>query len=129
MNFGYIAWVGLGGGIGSLMRWQLGLVFQEKYRGSFPASTFIINITGAFALGFLSTYFSIYWQNSYSDFLNAGIYTGLIGGYTTFSTMQLEALKLVNKSERNLALFYLFLSVIAGLLSAWAGISIANTIV
>lgn len=122
-----IVFVGLGGGFGSLLRWYLGLLVGERYRGTFPASTFIINITGAFVIGFLSVYFSIHWQDRYGSFLNAAILTGVLGGYTTFSSMQLDAWKLVDKKARNLALFYLILSVVAGLLSAWAGAAIANS--
>ncbi len=44
--------VGSGGGIGSLLRWWIGRLVGERYHGTFPLSTFIINISGAFVIGF-----------------------------------------------------------------------------
>ncbi len=126
MKFLDIIWVGLGGGVGSLLRWWIGRLVGERYNGSFPLSTFIINISGAFVIGLLTVYFALDWTHRYGSMLNAGILTGVLGGYTTFSTMQLDAAKLSNKSEAGQAIFYLGLSVLAGLFSAWLGAGLAR---
>ncbi|MEQ4690413.1 fluoride efflux transporter FluC [Providencia manganoxydans] len=52
--------------------------------------------------------------------------TGLLGGYTTFSSMQLDALKLTQTKQKMLALFYLLLSIIAGLMAAFFGAWLIN---
>ncbi|MGG4663965.1 fluoride efflux transporter CrcB [Providencia vermicola] len=118
--------VGTGGGIGSLLRWWIGRLVGERYHGKFPLSTFIINISGAFVIGFLSRYFSIDWDDRYGIFLQSAILTGLLGGYTTFSSMQLDALKLTQTKQKLLALFYLLISVLFGLAAAFIGAWLAN---
>lgn len=118
--------VGSGGGIGSLLRWWIGRLVGERYHGKFPLSTFIINISGAFVIGFLSRYFAIDWDDRYGTFLQSAILTGLLGGYTTFSSMQLDALKLTQIKQKLLALFYLLLSVLFGLAAAFIGAWLAN---
>lgn len=118
--------VGSGGGIGSLLRWWIGRLVGERYHGTFPLSTFIINISGAFVIGFLSRYFAIDWDDRYGTFLQSAVLTGLLGGYTTFSSMQLDALKLTQTKQKLLALFYLLLSVLFGLAAAFIGAWLAN---
>lgn len=121
-----IALVGAGGGIGSLLRWWIGRLVGEKYHGKFPLSTFIINVSGAFIIGFLSSYFLLDWDDRYGSFLQSAILTGLLGGYTTFSSMQLDALKLTQAKQKMLALLYLLLSIIAGLIAAFFGAWLIN---
>ena len=78
-----IMWVSLGGGFGSL-RWWIGRLISEHYHGAFPLGTFVINISGAFVIGYLSVLFAVDWRDRYGAALNAGVLTGLLGGYTTF---------------------------------------------
>jgi fluoride ion exporter CrcB/FEX len=49
-----VMWVGPGGGLGSVLRWWVGRVVGERYHGDFPLGTFLINISGAFLIGYLS---------------------------------------------------------------------------
>ncbi|AWC95581.1 TPA: fluoride efflux transporter CrcB [Morganella morganii subsp. morganii] len=120
-----IFWVGIGGGSGSLLRWWVGKLTGERYHGHFPLGTFIINVSGAFVIGFLSTLFVIDWHDRFGSFLHAAILTGILGGYTTFSSMQLDAAKLVNSKQRMLAFGYLLISVVAGLAAAALGVWLA----
>jgi fluoride exporter len=119
-------WVFLGGGAGSMLRWSIGRLVDEHYRGGFPLATFLINVSGAFVIGFLSVLFGVDWHDRYGTQLNAGILTGVLGGYTTFSSMQLDAAKLADKSRRGAALFYVLISVVAGLVAAGLGAFLAR---
>jgi fluoride exporter len=123
-----VLWVGLGGGLGSVLRWWIGRVVAERYTGKFPLGTFLINISGSFVIGYLSVLFNVDWHNRYGHgmVLNAFILTGVLGGYTTFSTMQLDAAKLAGKNRGHLASFYLLLSVGVGLLVASLGAALAR---
>ncbi len=47
-------WVGLGGGLGSMLRWWIGRLVGERYRGNFPLGTFLINVSGTFLIGYLA---------------------------------------------------------------------------
>ncbi len=116
-----VMWVGLGGGIGSLLRWWIGLGVDKIYKGSFPLGTFLINISGAFVIGYLSILFSVDWRDRYGDLMNAAVLTGILGGYTTFSSMQLDAAKLSTTRGRAIAAGYLIISVLVGLAAAALG--------
>lgn len=120
--------VGLGGGLGSLLRWWVGRIVGERYKGDFPLGTFLINISGSFVIGYLSVLFTVDWHNRYGHgmVLNAFVLSGVLGGYTTFSTMQLDATKLAGKRRNVLAAFYLLLSVAAGLVAASLGAALAR---
>ena len=121
-------WVGLGGGMGSVLRWWIGRLVGERYKGRFPLGTFLINISGSLAIGYLSVLFNVDWHNRYGHgmVVNALVITGVLGGYTTFSSMQLDAARLADEQQPRLAGFYLFLSVATGLLAALAGAALAR---
>lgn len=121
-------WVGLGGGLGSVLRWWVGRLVGEGYKGRFPLGTFLINISGSLLIGYLSVLFNVEWHNRHGHgmVLNALVITGVLGGYTTFSSMQLDAARLAATQHAHLAVFYLFLSVAAGLVTALAGAALAS---
>lgn len=116
-----VMWVGLGGGIGSLLRWWIGLRVGKIYKGDLPLGTFLINISGAFVIGYLSILFNVDWRDRYGDLMNAAVLTGILGGYTTFSSMQLDAAKLATARGRAIAAGYLIISVVVGLIAAAFG--------
>jgi fluoride exporter len=118
--------VGLGGGLGSVLRWSVGRLIGERYHGDFPLGTFLINVSGALAMGYLSTLFNVDWHVRHGTALNSAVLTGLLGGYTTFSTMQLDAVKLSGKRGAFSAGFYLMLSLATGLLTAGLGGALAR---
>lgn len=113
--------MGLGGGTGSLLRWWVGLAVSKLYRGHFPLGTFLINVSGALIIGYLSALFGIDWRERYGEWLNAGLLTGVLGGYTTFSSMQLDAAKLAHAHQRLIAAGYLIVSVVTGVAAAACG--------
>jgi fluoride exporter len=123
-----VMWVGLGGGLGSVLRWWVGRLVGERYHGDFPLGTFLINVSGTFLIGYLSVLFGVDWHDRYGHgmVLNAFVLTGILGGYTTFSSMQLDAVKLSEKKRAGLATCYLLLSVAAGLLLGELGAALAR---
>jgi CrcB protein len=54
-----IVWIGLGGGLGSLLRWWIGRVVGDRCHGDFPLGTFLINVSGALVIGYLSVLFGV----------------------------------------------------------------------
>jgi CrcB protein len=121
-----VMWVGLGGGLGSLLRWLIGRGVGERYHGDFPVATILINASGAFAIAYLSVLFKVDWHDRYGTALNSAVLTGMLGGFTTFSSMQLDAVKLARKSGGMRAASYLLLSILAGLLAAVLGGALAR---
>ncbi|MBI3795550.1 MAG: fluoride efflux transporter CrcB [Deltaproteobacteria bacterium] len=116
-----VALVFIGGASGSVLRWLVGLGIGERYKGGFPLGTFVINVTGAFLIGFLSTLFNVDWKDRYGSNLTAFALTGVLGGYTTFSSYQLDTANLYNQKERGVAALYWISSVGAGLVTAALG--------
>lgn len=121
-----IMWVCVGGGIGSLLRWWIGQFIDARMPSAFKYSTLFINITGAFVIAYLSAALAIGWQQRYGDMMSSLMLTGVLGGYTTFSTMQLDAVKMVEGKRAGMALFYLAVSVVGGLIAAAAGVAVAK---
>jgi CrcB protein len=113
-----------------VLRWWIGRLVGERYKGHFPLGTFLINISGSLVIGYLSVLFNVDWHNRYGHgmVLNALVITGVLGGYTTFSSMQLDAARLAAKQHARLAAFYLLLSVATGLLAALAGAALARAL-
>ena len=101
--------VGVGGFFGGLCRFQIGKVLSKKCASSFPFSTFMINITGAFLLGALTG--SGVTGNTY---LLLG--EGFLGAYTTFSTLMFEHHHLATGDRKRMALLYLSGTVVIGVI-------------
>ncbi|MGE5633033.1 MAG: fluoride efflux transporter CrcB [Caulobacteraceae bacterium] len=106
--------VGIGGLFGSITRYFLGKLISEKATTLFPLGTFIINITGAFLLGIIST---IKIDNNLYILLG----DGFLGAYTTFSTFMYEGFYLFHEKEKLNAFTYIFLSLIVGVLGYATG--------
>jgi CrcB protein len=81
----------------------------------------VINVTGAFVMGLLSTLLGVDWRNRFGSSSTALVLTGLLGGYTTFSSYELDAATAYNQRERGMAFLYWVGSVAAGLLAAALG--------
>jgi fluoride exporter len=100
-----------GGAIGALARVQLSRAFPAT-AGSWPWVTFTINLAGAFMLGYFVT--RLQERLPLSTLRRPLLATGLCGAFTTFSTVQLEALRMIDDHREGLALAYLAASVIGG---------------
>ena len=96
----------VGGGIGSVLRWLCSTVISSHW------GTFIVNVVGAFCIGMAYTYFQKH--TGLSITAKTFIMTGLLGGFTTFSTFALESADLMKAGHTGTALLYVLLSVLVG---------------
>ena len=119
--------VAIGGGAGSLLRWFVGKLIPTS-AGEIPWSTVLINLSGAFVIAYLSVLFSVEWHDRYGTALNSAVLTGFLGGYTTFSTMQLDAAKLQMSGHTGKAAIYLIGSVVMGVALAGLGVWLARSV-
>lgn len=109
--------VGLGGAIGTVCRYLIGLLDVQPQNG-FPVKTLLINILGAFVIG-LVTALSV--KNSALDpKLVLMLKVGVCGGFTTFSTFAFETGDLMQKGHTGVALAYVLLSVTLGVLAVFS---------
>jgi CrcB protein len=113
-----------GGGAGATCRYVAGRFIGQRYGGEFPLGTILINATGCFVLGLLSSLLAATHRDV--SLATALLATGFLGGYTTFSTYALESVVLVNDGSRLLAFANLAGSVMVGLLAAAAGAGVAS---
>lgn len=115
--------IGVGGALGSLARWGVGELLPWSGR-TFPWATFIENVSGGLALGFLMVFVVEVWPPR--RYLRPFLGVGLLGGYTTFSTYMLEARHLLAQAQVGTAFAYLGGSLLAGLAAVWLGIGTAR---
>ncbi len=119
--FGYdnreLAAVFAGGAIGTAARAALGTLAVSD-PGRWPWPTFVVNIVGAFLLGYFTT--RLLERLPPSSYRRPMLGTGLCGGLTTFSTMQVETLKMIEHHHYGLAAGYTLASTVAGLLAVYA---------
>lgn len=106
-----LAAVFAGGFVGALARYGLAEAFVQK-PGQWPWATFIANIVGTFALGYFAT--RLQERLPLSAYRRPFLATGFCGALTTFSTMQLELLRMLDRSDLLLAAGYTAASVAAG---------------
>ena len=113
--------VGIGGFLGSIARYKVGgFVLQQSGDWRFPLSTFCVNVIGCFVLGALAGF------GERQPFLSAEtrlfLFTGLLGGFTTFSAFGAEGVHLLRRGDVGVALSYAGLSVACGFAAVWAGL-------
>jgi CrcB protein len=114
------------GTLGCLARYGMTNLVQTIYGRNFPYATLSINIGGSFLMGFL--FVETLERLTVSPELRTGILTGFIGGYTTFSTFEMELLLLVEQGAALKALVYLALSICLGFGAAFGGAYIARNL-
>ncbi|KGM51420.1 hypothetical protein N792_09720 [Lysobacter concretionis Ko07 = DSM 16239] len=115
--------VGLGGFIGSVARYKLGgLVLHLTAQERFPYSTFAVNILGCLAIGLLAGLAERY--ELFGPGTRLFLFTGLLGGFTTFSAFGLDAMFLVRRGELLVAALYAGASVVLGITAVWLGLKL-----
>ena len=111
--------VGIGGCLGSILRFWLGSYIGSKMGTRFPYGTFVVNITGSFLIGLVLALLTA--RTQWSANWRYLIPIGFIGGYTTFSSFEFETLRTMQDGRIGLGLLYVATSVIAGLVAVWGG--------
>lgn len=109
----------LGGGFGAVLRYAIGTAVASRYSTRLPLGTFFINVSGSFFIGLLMTLFT----ERYVMHPNWRLFlvTGVLGGYTTFSSFEYEVLLAGQSESPALALLYVMSSVGFGFLAVWLG--------
>ncbi len=114
------------GGAGTLARYGLDGWIQYRTGPGFPFGILTINLLGCFLLGTIGQYSLNHL--SVSPDLRIGLTTGLMGGFTTFSTFGWDSVRMIEQGEWPRALIYIVASVLGGLLAVMLGIRLGDTI-
>ncbi len=127
-------WVFLGGGIGSVLRYSIGLLVANlapeeaepsHWLTMYPVATLMVNILGCGLIG-------VAWgmtnpTSTSHDTIRIALIVGVLGGFTTFSAFGWETLQLIQEQRIGSAGAYVLISVLGGLAAAWSGYSIAHS--
>jgi CrcB protein len=108
MSLATLGAVFFGGGFGAALRWIVATLV-----GGGPWAIFLINVTGSVVMGLLAGLFAQRWSAPME--LRTFLTTGILGGYTTFSTFSLDAVQLIERGQWGQAALYVVGSVVAGI--------------
>jgi CrcB protein len=117
--------VGIGGGLGAMLRYGVQQAFQSSGIVRFPWGTFLVNVSGSFLMGIAAAWFL---RHEVSPSWRLFVTVGLLGGYTTFSAFAWEIYDLANRGAATHSLLYAGGSVIVGLAALLAGIAFARSL-
>lgn len=116
--------VGMGGFIGSVLRYLLGGAVQSSMkRLDFPYGTLVVNLIGCLVIGLLAQYGES--RGAFSNESRAFIFIGVLGGFTTFSAFGNETVNLIRESFVTNAMLNVGANVMLGLLAVWLGRTIS----
>lgn len=118
--------IALGGAAGSLLRYLVSGIVQTSSGSFFPLGTLSVNTIGCFIVGITGALF-------FGPFLireeyRLGLMVGILGGFTTFSAFGWETLSMINDGEMVKALANIAANNILGLIAAWTGFHITQSI-
>lgn len=116
--------VALGGGLGTSARYGLVVMTAPVTPPSFPWVTLLINLVGSFGLGLILTLVIEIWPPT--RYVRPFVGIGLLGGFTTFSTLAVESSRLIDAGQASLSMAYLVASLVAGMLSCALGAALAR---
>ena len=121
-----LLYVAGGSAAGGVCRYLLTVLLQPRTPAAFPLGTFVVNLTGAIAIGFVLRWTLA--SPGVSPEMRALLTTGFLGGYTTFSTFSYETIALIDAGEPRKAAVYVIASVVLSLLGTALGIALAATL-
>lgn len=125
-----IAWIALGGGAGAAARYLVDTLVSSRWRGRFPLGIFVVNVCGALVLGLFLGMLDTGLLNTWLLNTGAGaglpglsilVTTGLLGGFTTFSTASYDTVRLARSGDRGMAAAYAVGTMLASVAAVLAG--------
>ena len=114
--------VALGGALGSVLRYSTGFAVAAIWPQHLYIATILVNIVGCFLIGCAFSWFIL--RPDVSEMAPLLLMTGLLGGFTTFSTFSLDALRIFNDGQPMQALLYVGVTLLGGLLATWLGMAL-----
>lgn len=120
-------WIFMGGGLGACSRYGLGTLIARWSGTAFPLNTLVINVTGSFLIGLVSTF--LLDRSVTNPAWRWALITGFLGGYTTFSAYSYETVQLFDNGHGGRALLYVLGSNLLSIAACVAGIAVVRLFV
>jgi CrcB protein len=124
MNFYHLLVIGIGGFIGSIVRYLTVKFVDERLTSVFPFGTLVVNVIGSFLLGIV--YAVAARKAGLSETTRLFLGVGFCGGFTTFSAFALENFNLIHQRFAGTSLLYISSSVLIGILALAAGVWVSR---
>ena len=122
--FKTIFFIGIGGAVGSILRYLTSILVSKYWANQFPLATLITNVLGCFVIGL---FIGLLEKNNLANStLKWFLVTGFCGGYTTFSTFGFENYSLFQSNNSILAFGYIAMSVLLGIFAVWLGLFVSK---
>jgi CrcB protein len=118
--------IGFAGFVGTLGRYWLSGLVARRYGETFPLGTLAVNLIGCFLVGLL--FYLMQERYLVNEHLRTMILIGLLGGFTTFSSLGLQTFTLVQDNQIPLAALNMVASNVLGLLLVWVGYTLARAL-
>lgn len=125
-SLGQIAAIGVGGALGSVLRYALSAWVQTLAARGFPYGTLVVNVLGCLLMGFLFVLFSD--RFSANALWRVGLLVGVLGGFTTFSSFSIETFNLIEQGAILQAVANVLASVLLCLAATWLGVTAARSV-
>jgi fluoride exporter len=109
----------VGAGLGGVFRHVVNILAARWFGNDFPLGTLFINVTGSLLMGLLVGWLAFKATANWSQPLRLFVATGVLGGYTTFSTFSLETILLIERQQIAMAALYVVASLLFGFLGLW----------
>ena len=126
MNLQLITAVAIGGAIGSVARYLVGIGSGKLFGLAFPWGTLIINIVGSFLIGAFVESFALRWD--LPQVARVFLTVGICGGFTTFSTFSLDSYLLMDRGQLWPAFAYMAGSVVLSIAGLFAGLQLIRAV-
>ena len=118
--------IGVAGLLGTLARYSLSGIVARRIGETFPMGTLVVNVIGCFLAGLL--FYLLQERFLVNEVVRTALMIGFLGGFTTFSSYGLQTFALLRDGELALALTNVLVSNVLGLITVWAGYSLARLI-
>ncbi|WP_437802420.1 fluoride efflux transporter CrcB [Sorangium sp. So ce693] len=120
-------WIGLGGAAGTLARYGLSTWCQQRFGAEFPYGTLAVNVIGSFLLGVIGEVAAT--TELLSPTLRLSLSTGVMGGFTTYSSFNNETIRLIEYKSWAAGLANIAITLIACLLAGVLGMVVARRLI
>lgn len=112
----------IGGGLGAALRHGTNIAAARLLGVAYPWGTLTVNVLGSFVMGVLAAFFAF--KGHATEHWRLFLTTGVLGGYTTFSTFSLDVVSLYERGDGALAALYVVVSVVVSVVGLFAGLAL-----
>lgn len=119
-----VLWVAIGGALGSILRYLMSRAIQENFGIDFPIGTLFVNLLGSFVIGFLYSY--MVEGMLVAPHIRVFAITGILGGFTTFSSFSYESLQLLMEGNYLGFLIYFCTTNFGGIFLTFLGYNLGR---